>query len=105
MHSQKPKQKLFQRLQQKTNLKLIAAGTCVIVLSAILLIYFNLTMVKEMKARNDVNTVQAERPVDLNVMQVKVDSSAARSTGTNYIVAKPLNENNSENQEAKQKYD
>jgi|GEM_PF-6434004 len=97
MYHQKRTQKLLQRLQQKTNLKLLAAGGCIIILSAILLIYFNLTMVKEMKAHNNANAIQAERPVDLNVTQIKIDSVAARVTGTNYIIAKPLSENNSAN--------
>lgn len=50
-----------------------------------------------MKAHNNANAIQAERPVDLNVTQIKIDSVAARVTGTNYIIAKPLSENNSAN--------
>jgi hypothetical protein len=98
MYQQKKQgQKFLQRFRQKTNLKLIVAGSCIVVISAILLIYFNLTMVEEMKAGSNANAIQVDRPVDLNVAQIKIDSAAARMTGTNYIIAKPLDENNSAN--------
>jgi hypothetical protein len=86
-------QKLILRLRQKTNLRLIVAGGCIAVLSAILLIYFNLTMVKEMKARGNSNNVPVERPVDMNVTQIKIDSAAANQKEVNYIPAQPMQQN------------
>ncbi|HKR04138.1 MAG TPA: hypothetical protein VJY62_05820, partial [Bacteroidia bacterium] len=94
MNSQrKLSQKLMLRLRQKTSLRLIVAGGCIVVFSAILLIYFNLAMVKEMKARENSNNVQVERPVDMNVTQIKIDSAAANQKEVNYMPAKPLQQN------------
>lgn len=91
MNSQKePSQKMMLRLRQKTNLRLVVAGGCIVTLSAILLIYFNLTMVKEMKARDNSNNVQIEKPVEMNVTQIKIDSAAAKQGEVNYMPAKPL---------------
>jgi hypothetical protein len=98
MNPQKePSQKLLLRLRQKTNMRFVIAGGCIVTLSAILLIYFNLTMVKEMKAHGKSNEVRVEKPVDMNVTQIKIDSTAANHAGANYKIAKPLQQDNRDN--------
>lgn len=84
-------QKLLLRLTQKTNLRLVIAGSFVVALSAILLIYFNMTKVEEMNARGNSNNIPIEKPVDLNISKIKIDSSAASA---NYKVAKTLQQTN-----------
>ena len=89
-----PSKKLLLRLNQKANMRLVIAGSCVIVLSAILLIYFNIARVEEMKARDNSNNIPIEKPVDLNISKIQIDSSAAIAK---YKIAKPLQQTNSGN--------
>jgi hypothetical protein len=87
----KPSKKLLLRLTHKTNMRLIIAGSCVIVLSAILVIYFNMARVEEMKARGNSNNIPIEKPVDLNISKIQIDSSAVTAK---YKIAKPLQQTN-----------
>ncbi len=82
------KQQLVQ--QQKTRLKLIVAGSSIIALSFVLLIYFNITRVEEMKAKQNQPDTLIERPIDMNVPQLKIDPQAAQQRGANFKPAKKL---------------
>ena len=82
------KQQLVQ--QQKTRLKIIVAGSSIIALSFVLLIYFNITRVEEMKAKQNQHDTLVERPIDMNVPQLKIDLQAAQQRGVNFKPAKQL---------------
>ena len=82
------------RPRQKTKLRLVIAGSCVLALTIILLIYFNIVRVKEMKAQDSTNNIPVERPVELNVNQIKIDSSSAHQNGVEYKIAKALQQAN-----------
>lgn len=82
------KQQLVQ--QQKTRLKLIVAGSSIIALSFVLLIYFNITRVEEMKAKQNQPDTLIERPIDMNVPKLKIDPQAAQQRGANFKPAKKL---------------
>jgi hypothetical protein len=87
-------QKQILRLRQKTKLRLVIAGSCVFALCIILLIYFNIAQVKEMKAGSSTTNVPVERPVEMNVNQIKIDSSSTHQNGVDYKIAKPLQQAN-----------
>lgn len=87
-------QKQTLRLRQKTKLRLVIVGSCVLALTIILLIYFNITQVKEMKARDSSNNIPVEKPVEMNVDQIKIDSSSSHQNGVDYKIAKPLQQAN-----------
>lgn len=82
------KQQLVQ--QQKIRLKIIVAGSSLVALSFVLLIYFNITRVEEMKAKQTKQNTLIERPIDLNVPQLKIDPQATQQRGVNFKPAKQL---------------
>src|SRR5258708_26074730 len=88
-----PSQKQRLNFRQKTIFKLFITGGCLVSLIAILFLYFNLSMVKEMKAGSKPNNVQIERPVDMNVTQIKIDSSATIQRSIHFKIAKPIPQN------------
>ena len=94
MNPKKRSRKLLPRLTPKMKLRLAIGVSCAVALSAILLIYFNMAKIEEMKARGNSNAIQIEKPVDLNISNIQIDSSAAAA---NYKVAKPLQQTNSGN--------
>lgn len=88
-----PSQKQRLNFRQKTIFKLVITGGCMVSLIAILFLYFNLNMVKEMKAGSKLNNVQIEKPVDMNVTQIKIDSSASVQRAIHFKIAKPIPQN------------
>jgi hypothetical protein len=80
------KQRLI--LRQKTRLRLIVAGASVLIMSVILLIYFNIAQVKEMKAAKDSTELNEKMPVDMNVIKLKVLPAEQRNAS--YKIANPL---------------
>ena len=83
-------QKQILRLRQKTKLRMIIAGSCVIVFSAILILYFNITQVNLMKANGNSTNAPVEKNTDMNVNQIKIDTSFVNHRGAEYKIAKPL---------------
>ncbi|MEO5571262.1 MAG: hypothetical protein ABIT08_00460 [Bacteroidia bacterium] len=88
--SKENSQKQILRFRQKTKQRVVIAGSCVIALSVMLLIYFNIAEVKEMKAGSNSNNIPVEKPVDMNVSQVRIDSASINHTGADFKIAKPL---------------
>jgi hypothetical protein len=89
------RQKLQQR--QVTKLRVVIAGGCILALTLILLIYFNLTRIEEMKARDNSNAALQEKPVDMNVAKIKIDPAATNQRESNYKIAKQLPQDNLSN--------
>ena len=94
-NEQLSRQKLQQR--QVTKLRVVIAGGCILALTLILLIYFNLTRIEEMKARDNSNAALQEKPVDMNVTKIKIDPAANNQRGANYKIAKQLPQDNQSN--------
>ena len=47
-----------------------------------------------MKAQDSTNNIPVERPVEMNVNQIKIDSSSAHQNGVEYKIAKALQQAN-----------
>jgi hypothetical protein len=91
----KKKQRLI--LQQKTKLRLLIGGGCILVISLMLLIYFSLTRVEEMKAKSNSSDIITERTVDMNVAQLQIAHPTFKHQGMNCKIAKPLSQATSNN--------
>lgn len=80
-----------QILKQKISIKIMVAGGFVFVASIMLLIYFNISQVEEMKAKEGSHEELTDKPSDMNVIEIKVEKPSEIQKGANFKIAKSLN--------------